>query len=258
MAEGPPLYVNVKKGKHSTPKDYRNVGSVGEVDEPGGDPESYQIVHQYGLDPNGEYTNLTLRKNPDEVHDAALLQREKILNDLLFPAEKNAPKRFNYTDIQLMPVSTNGEDQLPEDVCDSPENQTIQPKKPKTKPKPPRKSYYNAEDEVSVYQDQEEEAAFDHYEMEVPDGGQTERCSQGTCSYCSKFVYAMLLVVCVCASLVAVTVAVVAITKPSIQCNHVHLHEECEISPSPETPLDNCTTSSFPLKVRACCVCLFH
>ena len=273
MAEGP-LYVNVKhkeqkkkdqkkkerRGKQSKPH-YKNVSILPSEE---GDLEGYQIVHERGLDPNGEYTDLTRTANPEQT-DKATLQREKMINDLLFPPEKNAPKRFNYTDIQLPPVTNEDEGVPSSDLSGhSPahtQDELRSTRKPMTKPKPKmlgREASIDGKNDISVSFEEEEEAT--PYEVaEEEDAAPYEvamveeadepgrKCSWD--AHGSKVVYAVLLAVCVCVSLAAVTVATVAIVKLSSVCEQTYLYEECEITARVEDwsslLVGNCTTPSI-------------
>lgn len=246
MAEGP-LYVNLKHkeqpGKQTKAHNYKNVSILPSVES-----EGYQSVHERGLDPNGEYTDLTRNVNPEKT-DEATLQREKMINDLLFPPQKSAPKRFNYTDIQLLPAS-NEEEGVPsadlsglspahtQDVRNS--------RKPKTKPKPKKESHTEVEENISVGFDEEEEAApYEVARVDVEEGDNSRRCSWNT--HGSKIVYTVLLVVCLCVSLVAVAVAIAAIVTLSSVCEQTYLQEECEISVGGRSSIMdyNCTTPSI-------------
>lgn len=240
--------------KRRKPHVYKNVGRLQQEVVTEG-CEGYQVVHERGLDPNGEYTDLTARITSGQVDDATL-QREQMINDLLFPQQKNAPRRFNYTDIQLTPANIEDEEQLPFDVCDSPSEQTKDNRKPMTMPKP-RILMKNSRSEDSDSEDEdfaEEEAVqatIDEGAVEGTVSTVDEEAATsdrlGGCTwkaYGIKIVYTVLLVACICISLVAVAVAVVALVKPSGVCEQIILYEECGITVG---DANNCTTPGIPL-----------
>lgn len=252
MAESP-CYVNVKSreerlSKHSKPQRYRNVSLSVDKDC---DAEGYQTVHERGLDPNGEYTDLTQRTCPDEDDDA-ILQRERMINDLLFPPQKNAPRRFNYTDIRLSPVRNDEEDLPPPDISghssiDLDSNKHSNSSKPKIKPKPKlieKKSH--SEDNICMAT-----------EASLSECGSHQRCTI-SCKYCTKeVVYLVLLMVCISISVVAVAVAVVAIVRPSRACEETYVYEDCAITPvqtlvdeQPQFLGNNCTTPPIALLTK--------
>lgn len=267
MAESP-LYVNVVKrkeglGKSRKPRVYKNIGRLPHEKAEECDREGYQIVHERGLDPNGEYTDLTPKISSDQASDATL-QREKMINDMLFP-QKDAPRRFNYTDIQLLTPMNNDEEQLPFDVCDTPSVQAKEHcivRKPITKPKRNifKKSHSeesHSEDKVSVDLAEEEDdvqATVDEETATVDEKAVPDRlraCSWNT--YCSKIVYTLLLMVCICISVVAVAVATVAFVKPSRVCERAFLHEECGIAAGDGGtvfPDNNCTTPAIAVMTK--------
>lgn len=220
------------------------------------DREGYQIVHERGLDPNGEYTDLTANIHPSD----ATIQKEKMINDFLFPPQKNAPKRFNYTDIQLMPVKYD-EEQLPSNVLDDTTATegclTIQTRsKPKVKPKPKciqqiaeKKPTCYQEDEISVHSGEEQVVEYC--------SNKPLRCSICTWKYCKITLYIVVLVVCISISLVAVALAMVSLTRSSV-CEQEFLYEECNIThnsggaiPGPMPSNNSCTTPPMALPNEA-------
>ena len=236
--------MNVRSSKHISklPKEtvsqgYTNVSKVQQEDK---ECQGYQIVQEHGLDPNGEYTDLTLKLNPDQASDATL-QREKMINDLLFPPPKNAPKRFNYTDVQLTSINLDDEPEahdIPRDLDSVVQSKKKRFSKPKVKPKPK-----NIQNTLEDYR--EDEISVDHTENLASNG---VSCSGKACSWkcCNRAIYAVLLVVCICISLVAVAVAAVAFTRSSGVCKPDALYGVCTISANES----NCTVTTDSIEAK--------
>lgn len=235
MADSP-SYVNVKSreerlDKRSRPRVYKNINK-----HEGCDPEGYQTVHECGLDQNGEYTDLTLRTYPEEDDDATLL-RERMINDLLFPPQKNAPRRFNYTDIQLTPVSNDEEPLSAADTCHTSGESSIDidssrhsnSSKPKIKPKPKNINIQKVVDKSS-----EDDVCADPVEAVEASLGISGSSHLGctmSCKFCNKVVWRVLLMLCISISLVAVAIAGVAFVRQSRACEETYTYEDCAITP---------------------------
>ena len=232
-------YVNVRTVRNTTaasataakgkqPQHYKNVKPQKYQDE---QSDGYQIVQEQGLDSNSEYTDLTINKPMNQV-DPATLQRENVIRELLFPPQKNTQRRFNYTDIKLDGSKSVDEesDVVSVHAPSEEEEVKIQPK-PRIKPKPPKKS------RKAIRMKTEDEERRDEVVEVAADVGPMP----GRNKWKSRSFYLLLLGVSIIISLVAVVVAVVALTG---SCEKIITDEDCTISNA-----HNCTTP--PIEVTA-------
>ncbi len=182
--------------------------------------DGYQIVQEHGRDPNGEYTDLTLEVTDDQVSNATLT-REEMIQELLFPPQKGT-RRFNYTDIQLVPKNELDKEQLHSGSDINEAGTNMQRKaKPKVMPKP------NVQAEMKTQENEDDEDTY----VEV---NSTPNRNFNTivkiCTWkCTAVLYLVLLLISICISLTAISVATFVLT--SRNCKQESDFIDCMITP---------------------------
>lgn len=220
-----------KAASQTVPRSYTNIVLPDSKNEDC-DQEGYQVVQEQGLNPAAEYTDLTVTQ-PDE----ATMRREKLINDFLFPPQKDAPKRFNYTDVQLAPANPNEEDNTPSHV--------VKKQQPTVRPKP-------------RFSERISDTFEENGSYAAEEGQEAYHCDAYSCTSwkcCGIATGLVLLGVCVALSLVAVALGTAAVIR-SVECEQNLLQAFCNITLTPTNPTstptdialisDNCTTPSIP------------
>lgn len=179
--------------------------------------EEYQIMQERGRDPNAEYTDPTVNKGTEPAADATLKT-----NRFLLPPQNNA-RRFNYTDIQVVPKNEQFQ-------AEDEENSQMQPRDLgiKTKPHLMPKPNFRAVSEETPTED-------DIQDVETVSEKNIRNCCNLSCMRCictTKCAALLLLVISITISVVAVAIATTAFIRFSLSCEQDLTYQDCMIAPT--------------------------